>query len=54
MSQVLDWGFTELLPLATLHSTNHGYILNDALQFTVEFMPSAGRPIGGSSVALRP
>lgn len=36
-TQVLDWGFTELLPLATLHSTNHGYILDDALQFTIQF-----------------
>ena len=36
-TQVLDWGFTELLPLATLHSTNHGYILDDALQFTIIF-----------------
>ena len=47
-TQVLDWGFTELLPLATLHSTNHGYVLNDALQFTVEFMPMS-RTNGGSS-----
>jgi len=36
-TQVLDWGFTELLPLATLHSPNHGYILDDALQFTIQF-----------------
>jgi len=36
-TQVLDWGFTELLPLATLHSTNHGYILNDALLFNIQF-----------------
>jgi hypothetical protein len=36
-TQVLDWGFTELLPLATLHSTDHGYILDDALQFTITF-----------------
>ena len=35
-AQVLDWGFTELLPLATLHSTNHGYILADALPFTIQ------------------
>lgn len=36
-NQVLDWGFTELLPLSTLHSTNHGYILDETLQFTVQF-----------------
>jgi hypothetical protein len=36
-TQVLDWGFTELLPLATVHSGNHGYILDDALQFTIQF-----------------
>ena len=36
-AQVLDWGFTELLPLATLHSSNHGYILDDSLQFTIQF-----------------
>ena len=33
---VLDWGFTELMPLATLHSPNHGYILDDTLQFTIQ------------------
>jgi len=36
-TQVLDWGFTELLPLATLHSPNHGYIVDDAMQFTIQF-----------------
>ena len=36
-NQVLDWGFTELAPLSTLHSSNHGYILDDTLQFTIQF-----------------
>ena len=30
-------GRPQLLPLATLHSPNHGYILEDALQFTIQF-----------------
>ena len=65
-TQVLDWGFTELLPLATLHSTNHGYILDDALQFTIQFeritegagssgrggRASASTPPAGSDVPL--
>ena len=36
-NQVLDWGFTELAPLSTLHSSNHGYIVDDTLQFTIQF-----------------
>ena len=36
-TQVLDWGFTELIPISTLHSTDHGYILDDTLQFTIQF-----------------
>jgi len=36
-NQVLDWGFTELIALSSLHSTSHGYILDDTLQFTIQF-----------------
>ena len=59
-TQVLDWGFTELLPLATLHSTNHGYILNDALQFIIQFeritegASVSGRGVGRASSASTP
>jgi hypothetical protein len=54
-SQVLDWGFTELLPLATLHSQNHGYILEDALQFTIQFEGIAeGASVSGRRCARAP
>lgn len=49
-NQVLDWGFTELAPLSTLHSSNHGYILDDTLQFTIQF---EGRGISESSASGR-
>jgi len=57
---VLDWGFTELMPLATLHSPNHGYILDDTLQFTIQFervtegsVSGAGQRPPSNSAAVR-
>ena len=48
-NSVLDWGFTELIPLATLHSPSHGYILDDTLQFTIQFERVAEDGSGRSS-----
>ena len=57
-NQVLDWGFTELAPLSTLHSSNHGYILDDTLQFTIQFEriseSSAGSPQAAASPRAQP
>ena len=63
LCQVLDWGFTELIPLATLHSPSHGYILDDTLQFTIQFervaedgsgRSSSTRPRTGQTQTLNP
>ena len=62
-NSVLDWGFTELIPLATLHSPSHGYILDDTLQFTIQFervaedgsgRSSSTRPRTGQTQTLNP
>ena len=49
-NQVLDWGFTELMPLSTLHSPNHGYILDDTLQFTIQFERVSEGSVSGRHV----
>ena len=48
---MLDWGFTELVPLATLHSASHGYILDDTLTFTCQFerISGPGTQIGSAT-----
>ena len=49
-NQVLDWGFTELIQLSSLNSPSHGYIMDDTLQFTIQFE----RVTEGSSGRSRP
>ena len=53
----------ELIPLATLHSPSHGYILDDTLQFTIQFervaedgsgRSSSTRPRTGQTQTLNP
>ena len=46
---VLDWGFTELMPLPTLHSSSHGYILDDTLQFAIQFERITEGSVSGRS-----